>query len=593
MININLFKKILRLLILFLIIFIIFIKFKKYKITNFQSDFYKNIYSLTKEDKVKIYNVNNNIKTIDNLLKNKITIVNIYNYDDINYLKNINLFKYIENNYSNIDIFDIVIKNKDIIINDNILNLIDDKIDILIKNNRIKHPVLYVDEYLLEKKLNMYNLKNKIIILDELANIKYILDNKINTIELDNKIKNISKQTKYFYKKNINTDNKYNEDSDFINSLDKIIIIEENKHSPLFAILDSNSKRILITKINGEIIYNITSKNLCLPTSLKYINKKLYVTDLCDNSIKIINFKKQKIDQFIKNENLFGITDFEFLDKNNLLISKKDNYGIGIFDIKNNIFTPLNEKLNLDYKIGKVNKIIKHTNKYYYFDSTNNILYSFDNIENKMESNLNEYDNIILYDEIESFYINEKDNVYFLDTKNNKILHKIKNQIFEKNFNSFLYLPNDMLIFKNIIYITSNNIIQKINLYNNKYENINLFFSKNRKIFFDIDENIEIKNISNINSQNITINNNKFSLNNLIDNINIVPYSPSFLAIFEREKKNKLILNKILFYDNLINKNKINIENNKEYILYGKIYYNDDNIIKIKNIDNVILSVTN
>ncbi len=583
----ELIKKILIIFIMFLTTLFVMMKITKYLIIDFKSSFYRTFKNNLERENNGIYNVNTNIKLIDNFLNNKITIINIYNYNNIDFLKSLKLSKYINNNYNDINIFDIVVKDDE---NLNINNLNNDsKVEFLLKNYGIKNPVLYTNKSLLKKKFGINFKNNKFLILDEMGNIRYAFNNDIDLGKLKSKINQILMQKKFFSVRNT-VNNIYDENSKFIDMFSKIIFIKNERYNyPLMAILDSGTKRILVTSLHGDIIYDIMSKNFCLPSGLKYTNGKLYVTDMCDSSIKIINFEDQSIDTFIDDQELFGITDFEFLDEDNILVSFDINGGMKIYNIKTKEIQSLNAKLNLDYEIGKVNKIIKHKNKFYYLDLDYNILYSYDGKENKIEVNFSNYENIAFYDKIKSFYINSDRNIYFIDTENNRIIHKIKDNLIEEELLNSFDFPKDMFIFKNIIYVLENKMVKKINLYKNEKENLKLSFSDNRKLFFNINDNIDIKDTENNKIYNIIVNNNQFFADNLLNNINIVPHSPSFLAIFEKSGKNEIILHKLMFYNNLINNSKIDIEDGKEYFLYGKIYYFDDKEIKIRTINNIIL----
>lgn len=584
--NKKLIEKILLFFIFFLLLLILTMEIIKYTLVDFKSSFYRHFKNTVEKKENETYNIDSEIRLIDNFLGNKITVVNIYSYDNIDFLKSLKLYKYINHNYNNINMFDIVIKNDNI---EDIISSNENKIEFLLRNYGIKYPILYMDKEKLKKQLGINFNGNKSLILDELGNIKYVLNGNLDLIKLKSKINEIIMRKKFFSIKNFQN-NIYKEDEKFINSFSKIVFIENSKIDyPLIAILDSGARRILITSLDGNIIYDITSKNFCLPSGLKYIEGKLYLVDKCDSSIKIINLENQTIETFADDQKLFGISDFEFLDENNLLISLDINNGIGIYNLKNKSFKSLNEELNLNYEIGKIHKIVKYKGKFYYFDSDYNILYSFDGEKNIVEVNLNNYENITSYTKVKTFYINSSNNIYFIDIKNNKILHKIRNNLVETKFLSSLNSPKDMFVFKNVIYVLENDAIKEINLYKNKRENLKLNFSNDRKIFFNVDENIDIKTVESGKTREISVDGNQFSINNFLNGLKIVPYSPSFLAIFEKSGKNEVILYKILFYNNLINTNDVAIESGKEYVLYGKIYYLSGNEVNVKTVNNVVV----
>lgn len=585
----NNFKKIvvfLRILILVLILIIVGIKIKKHNIVSYKSDFFKSFSKMCFENTVKTYKSANNI--MDDIFNGKVTILNVYSINNINYLNNLKISKYLEQNFSNINIVDIFIKDNRDFISDDLLELIEDKNDEFMNKYQINRPALVVSSDMFKQYFNFVNMENKIILLDNFGNIKYVENNDINVKTLSNKIIEISKEKKVNITNKINKiNNEVVSDGNFIKHFSKFIMINNfaDYDFPVFVILDDNTNNIFVTKINGDILYSITSNKFCQISSIKYINKDLYITDVCNSMISKVNFEQQRIDKFVENEWLFGISDFEFLSDKKLLISKKLDDGIGIFDIENGTYTPLSKLFNFEYKIGKINRITKQNDGYYYFDVSNNILYLYNhklNI-NKEEINLNQFDNVIISQEIDNFYIHSKNNIYFMDSQNHRVLHYSHGTMYEKYFKNFLYFPNDLLIYRNIYYVLSNSNIQVMNLYNNSNYNLELYFSNNRQNFFNLYDNV---NINQLIQKEFTIKTDTLKINDVINDVNIVPYSPSFIVVFEKQN-NTVTPIKMFYYNFLIADSIVNIENGKNYVLYGNIYYNsmDDNSIKIKNIN--------
>ena len=562
-------KKILRILILFTLIFTIYIKYKGKKVLGFESEFYKNFDNLIKENP----NVNCDIKDIFN---GKITIINIYNINDLHYLYNINLSNKLKTVFGNdINIVDIMVKDTDDFISNEILNIVDNKENDFITKYNINRQVLSLTENDMKQYFNINNPINKIIILNEKGEIEYIKNNNTDYNLLINDIINISKNKKDIYK--VNKENKkFNniEDKELLQSFTNFALIEdfERYDLPVFAIVDDD--RILITTLNGEILYLIENNNFCQLENLKYTNKNLYVSDSCNSSIYKIDFDNKKVDTFINDNSLFGISDFDFINDEELLISKRLDYGIGIFNIKTKKFESLNTKLGLDYKIGKVNRINRIRNNFYYFDYDNNVLYLYKDKENSIVADLNIFDDFIIY-KIDNFYVNSKNNIYFIDNYNNRILHYHYNKLYEKTFKNNINNPKDLIIYRNINYSLSNNNIQQLNFYDRENKTITPYFSNNTSIFFNIND-IKIDFKEYISSEKI------INMNNIIKDINIVPYSPSMIVMFEK-KGNEIFPIKIYNYDLLINNEEILID--KEYILYGNVYYNEDDKIKLKHID--------
>lgn len=594
----------LRILILILLIFYITLKVYNHKINNYKSDFYNNFSKMLFENTIKSYNTHTT-DILNELFDGRITVLNIYNINNINYLHNLKLIKQLKEQFININIIDVFLKDDSDILSNDIFGLIEDVNESFILQHNIDRPAIAMSSKLFEDYFNIKNIENKIILLDNFNNVKYIEHS--NNIKIDSfieKIETVSKHNKSIYNSFIGVDieainNKFgkdiiinnnnkndnfttNTDRDFIKHFKKFILIDKitDYEFPAFVMLDDNN--IIITKLNGDILYTIDTSNYCEISGLKYINDELYITDICSGSINKINFKEQKIETIIKSKKLFGISDVELLDKSKLLISKKTEDGIGIFDIKQNTYNNLSNVINFEYKIGRVNRIVYKYNKYYYFDIDSNILYSYDykTNTNKEEINLNQFENIVISQEIDNFYIHSKNNIYFLDSANYRILHYNDNKITEQSFQDLSYPPNDLLIYRNIYYILLDNAIQIVNLYNNDNHTMNFYFSNNRQNFFDINT----INVNQFEQKQFTLKTNTLKINDIINDINIIPYSPSFLIVFE--KNNNIIKPLKLFnYNSLVTDININVEKNKTYIIYGNMYYNTDNNIKIKNIN--------
>lgn len=589
----------LRILILILLVFFVTLKVYNHKINNYKSDFYNNFSKMLFENTIKTYNTNT-ADIINELFDGRITILNVYNINNINYLHNLKLAKQLKEKFVNINIVDVFLKDDSDILSNDIFGLIEDVNEIFIAQNNIDRPVIMMSSKLFEDYFKIKNIENKIIILDSFNNIKHIEYSNANINSIVEKIDTISKNNKAVYNSfvgvnievfnnkstnNVKDGDNYiaNTDEDFIKHFKKFILIDKftDYEFPAFAMLDDNNN-IIITKLNGDILYSINGNNHCKISGLKYIRNDLFITDMCNSSLSKINFKEQKIETVIRSKKLFGISDIELLDKSKLLISKKTEDGIGIFDIEENTYNNLSNLVNFEYKVGKVNRIIYKYNKYYYFDIDSNILYSYDyeTNTNKEEINLNQFENIVISQEIDNFYIHSKNNIYFLDSANYRILHYNDNKLTEKSFHDLSYPPNDLLIYRNIHYILLDNAIQVINLYNNSNNTMHFYFSNNRQNFFDINT---IK-IDQLQQRKITLKSNTLKINDAINDINIIPYSPSFLVVFEKQN-NTIKPIKLFNYNSLVADTNINIENGKKYIIYGNMYYNADNNIKIKNIN--------
>lgn len=586
----NSLKIILRISILALLIILLVLSWKKQNIMNYESKFHNNFNTMLNENSITTYNIPQNIKS--NIFNGKITVLNIYNINNINHLLNLKFNKEIKQHIKteDINVINIILDNSNNLLDDKIDELINNKNEVFIKKNKIDDPVLVLSDEIFEKYFNLKNIDNKIIILDEIGNINYIENNNTDINILVDKITNISRKSKMIYNKNLDGNGLYSSKSiknnDFIKNFKKFIIIENFRgySFPLFAIIDDINNTILITKINGDILYTINNKNFCKLSNIKYVNDNLYVSDVCNNSIYKIDFENQNFEVFIQSEELFGISDFELVNDTEMLISKYKKNGIGVFNLKTKKYTSLIDYLKLDYSIGLVNKIIRYKNIIYYFDVNNYVLYSYDNNSktNSVILDLNKYDNINIRDEgFDVFYISSTSNIYFMNVNNRNILHFNSGNLQEQYFKNFKSFPKDLIMYKNIYYFLFDDNIQIVNIYNSKMYNLELHFSNNRQSFFNIN-NLYIYEVD---TNRFTFKGELIETNNITKNINILPYSPSYLIIFEK-KDNNLIPIKVFYYNSLMNGDSFKIEKNKQYLIYGDLYYNDENNkIKVFNIN--------
>jgi thiol-disulfide isomerase/thioredoxin len=132
---------------------------------------------------------------------------------------------------------------------------------------------------------------------------------------------------------------------------------------PVLFIANSGRNNILVTKLNGEVILQIGSKNVGFedgfledvkfnsPSGLLYNDDKLYVADTFNHSLREINFKEKKVrtlvgsgkrgsiipDEDIKSRSvlLSSPTDLEFFpDKNHIAIANSGTHQILSLNLK-------------------------------------------------------------------------------------------------------------------------------------------------------------------------------------------------------------------------------------------------------------------
>lgn len=573
-------KHFLRIIIIILIIIIVFIKL--FKIFILKTNIYEknNFLKIIKDKNNTSFNIKNHIYLENIIFNNKITKINVYSTNDPEIINITNNNKELLNLFgNNINIIDLVVENNNI---DDIANLISfSKEDFITKYN-INYPIFFV-------KNNNYTEQyfNKTLIYDEQFSLKKTFDKKNNISSFKNYIINISNDKKIL-KRIKNTNYDYNnsfEDTNFVGEFKNFIIIEKNNgyDFPIFAILDSLKKQILLTTISGKILNIIKFENICLAKDIKEKNGKIYIIDSCNGEIQILDLNNLTINSFINNKNLIGIDDFEFIDDNNIFFIKNSNI-FGIINIIENKCENIFKKDGLE--IGNVTNIIKHNNLFYFFDNFYNKLYSFNLKNNSIELLFNI--NSITQEKIKYFFLHNLNNIYFIANEDNKIYFFDGLNLTEKTFDNFLFFPQNIQFFRNYYYFLSNNFLQKINFLTNEKENIYLIFSAQFKINQNdiLKEKIIINNLKKINIKNKLLN-----LNFLYNNTDyeFVLNSPSFLLLFEIKENNTLsLINNLNILSN--NHFEIDLDKNKKYVLYGKIFYNNllFNEIKIKTIENII-----
>lgn len=548
------------------------LKIKKHKAINYVSELTQNIDIIIKDPSTKTYNFP--YINFSDSYQNKIILLNIYKINDPNFLNSLSIAEYLSNKYQNISIFDFILKenNEEI----DIYSLIEDSIEDFIKKYSISRPVTYTYKNLFSEILNLDDINNKIIVLDGNYNIKKIFDSNTDLEKIEDTLKDVKVKNISYVLKNQNKQVFYNQNNyrSLITSMNKMIVLDgfNNFNFPVFAILDSSTKNILIVKLDGEILYILDCNSMCLPSGIKYSDNKLFITDSCYSSIRYFDFSTRKFEILFKNPSLTNISDFEFINDNNILVSKSTGSGIGIFNGQE--YTSLNKNLDLNYLIGDVKRIIKYNNKYYYFDENESILYSYNKNKNVKEFDFNEV-KFANYGKIIGFYINSENDIYFLDKINHKILRIYNNKIYEDSFKDNVFSPNDFLIYKNLFFVLSDEYIQMFDIYYDKQSLIIPYCSNNTEYIGDILNNFIIsRNLFSIDREN-------FKIENILGQEKLEILKPSFLMLF-KEKNNKFYLQKLIDYRDI--NNVLLIDKEVSYI-FGKLYYMQDEKIVVRSID--------
>ena len=542
--------------------------------------------TISKSESKSIFNIKElNIKE----LRNRIILLNVYNIKDFSYIFSVDLARQLEQKYGNkIIIIDIIADNFDL--NKNTI------INYIIKNN-IERPVLNIYDFNLGN--NTKNLDKYFVLADEEGNI-------VNTFSYDGNIKNeiiagidniLSKKPKLNKNKLSGIVlEKNNQPETFIKSLNHIIYldkIKDTKDGPYFIISDSKGKKIFFTTISGNIINQIGSgkrgnidsngvdSSFCYPSGMAiYDNKILYIADTCNDSIRSVDLRTLDVSTLIKENNLLkNPLSIAILD-DNLIISNTSKNPLLKYNLETNKLSPI-ECSECDKYILK---LVKYNDKIYFVNTKNYGLYSIDkeeNIQKEIDFNELNENNDIKIEGNNNFHIDDT-GFYFIDKFNNKILrikdNKIINYGINKNENDNIYdLPNDIINFRDKIYITNENNKKLIQLdkNTNKTKVIDISFAPEYNRLRIAEDNF--LNINNIDEVII-----KDGINNKID-INLdFDYSfekmaPQTLALYKEDLKNQSAILIKTYSKRDILKNNILIlpmlEDNEKYYLKGTFFY--------------------
>lgn len=543
----------------------ILVKVREYRITNYESNFYKILNNLVSDKNTKKFN----FETIRNTNENDVVVVNIFSLNSPSFSNNLNISRYLLAKFKNVGVYNIIIEEDDEKSNLDLSKLIGDDADEIIYKYNINEPTIYVSKDILDGDKFLKDNLNKIIILDKMYNKRCLLDGNIGIDDIIEKVEEATQKKVHFNKKNVNNGNgekKVNKDGFIYKNMTKIISLENfnGKSMQMFAILDTNTKNILIIKPDGEIKQIIDCKNFCSPSNIKYLDDKLYVTDSCNGSIEYFDFKDKKLKLLAKNQNLVGISDFEFMNGGYILVSKMNpNDSLGIFS--NNVYTSILDLSEDNSGFVAIPKIGKFSDKYYYFDANTRTLYSFDGSKSNVVIQLDdEYSTKI----INNFYINSDNDIYFLYENSNYVLRYYNETFSEQPVGDYLFSINDFLISKNLFFKLSDNVLEIIDIYHKVNSKIEPFIDRNTENFGDLTEHVHLYSDLNFCRMD-NIEKNSYNFVGIDKNAIL---EPSFLMLFF-EKDAKLVLDRIIHRADMYGN--MNISDGIKYI-FGKIYYKDD-----------------
>jgi hypothetical protein len=250
----------------------------------------------------------------------------------------------------------------------------------------------------------------------------------------------------------------------------------------------------------------------------------------------------------------------------------------GISFCKNNNFFSLEDRINLNYSVEWVDRISRVEDIFYYFDKKNEILYSLENDKNTMVVSIKALSKSSQSMYISNFYVNAKNDIYFLDTPNHRIFRYYDGTFYEQSFKFDITYPNDLTIYKNLLFILSDRYVQAFDMYNNNYSKIVPYISANTKYISDA-----INDSSFIDIGESPVKTDKFDAIGYsgIDKSKLL--NPSFLMLF-RNYGDELFLEKFSSYSSLMKGEGIYEVTDSESMVYGKLYYDDSGESKIRTI---------
>lgn len=572
----------------------------------------------------------NEIKTVDwfnvlepiksDKLKHKITLLHFFSYSSSQDLQAIINLKKLQDKYPNL----LTIIGVHYPTFENEKNYLSVKKAII--RNEIDYPVINDAGLELSKKFDVK--KSSTMLLFGLnGKILYNSNNFEDINEFYEKIsKTISKN-----KLSINRDElpivleKNTSISNILDGPRKMIFVDKfsykNIEFPAIVIANTGNNSIIISKLSGEIIYKIGSgvsgfengefskAKFYQPQSMLYANNKLYIADMGNNSIRIADFETQKISTLIGNGNQGGQilskrnnaedtelnhpNDIEFFpSKNSLVINNSGTNQILVYDLDKKDIAVLAGNSQSDdvdgiYPNNSLNNVADmavHNKKLYLIQSKNGLIKSL-NIDGELVTiNANnpvkfQNPNAIIVDD-SGIYIADSFNhsIKKYDLTTNQITKIAGNNRGEEIGDKTQFdEPSGMVAFIDKIYVsdTNNNRILMVNKGNAASSLLDILPQQklSKETLVEYLPRLESgKDLNMKTNQEI-----EFKLN-VKKNWKINRLAPSFLNLLElQDNNNANILANFDWNDVIANKITLpKINNKKEYLLQGKIYYCKD-----------------
>ena len=599
----SLIKKILIFFIILLVIGLFSIKRIKYNIIKLNKSTLKEVNTVLFNEK---YNQLFNFKPLDfeKYIGNNVIIFNIYNLDSLEFIQNNNILERIKEKYENVKRIDVVLNKNYTSIDNFVLDILGESniVDFINKHN-IKEPLVYLDQKFYNNNAeNIY--KSGILIFDfNLNKVNFIPKNKLIYEEVDAIIAKTIKGKKYIQNKQKIFDSRAIENSNesYIKSLNKVIYVKKLNDEINFPVLFLNDfvgEKILVSSITGEILYSIGNHNnenqsnrfedinFCLVKNIKYIDDRLYIVDSCDASIKYLDFESKEVRVLLKNKKLTNFNDFHFINEDNLVITFGNKKEMLNYNFTSQKFDNFREIYNIKEELDNIDNIKEYEGYLYFYDYKSKKLAKFDTgsttLENVMD--LNKISNLNLHNSnIKDLYLLENE-IIFLDKYNNKSINiNIKNNEFTELFFDSRHLVEDLFFTKKFTYMLTNySVIEEYKI-NKAKRNINLYLTKSTRNLKLLDDNFYNGKLGEFIFKNNSIN---FKIN--FAEYKNSKHLPTIFYLLEKEGniiivKDAQYLNgeeRILFEE---------LDNNKKYIIYGKIYYIENNKMYFKKIIGNIL----
>jgi len=367
-----------------------------------------------------------------------------------------------------------------------------------------------------------------------------------------------------------------------------------NLKKPALFISDTRGKKIFVITLNGKILYEIGSgkkgfkdegfedTQFCSPMGLAYKDNILYIADSCNNAIRKVDFKDEKVSTLIQNnERLKNPIDVKFFpDEKNLAISCLNKYGLNFYNTKNN---NLKSAIEQSTEIRDIEKILKYDNKLYFLDAVANNIYSLDengNVEEFLKINS---DSI----KADSFHIDDT-GIYVLDKNNSKLFKanledrelklysggNLRGNKLETIIKTEFNLPDDILAVKDRLYIsdTKNYRIVEVDKNKDKTSAINIYpdFSSG-----NINHLKEYLNHSEFKDEiKFSYNKSGQILLNMGNDFKFTKNAPNSLYIFEQNENNAILIKSYSTYE-IATKNLAipKLEKDKIYYVKGTFFY--------------------